>query len=152
MVVKMRTKKYKPKARSFSCGGYDLVYKCGKCNSDFGLADYKSWKFCPICGTPIDWGVIITANAEIKEKYLAVIDSSEEAEKIMAVIDEVNKTIPEGVRQQMKQTKKTKQQILRSNIRYYTNQGWTKEELLREGFFTQEQFDLAEADDVEGEI
>lgn len=143
-----KVKKYKPKARSFSCGGYDIVYRCGKCGADFGLADYRSWKFCPCCGAGIDWGVIITANAEVKDAYLSVIDNSKEAAKVMALIDDLNKVLQEDIPKQMEQTPKTKQQILRNNIRYYTSQGYSKERLIAEGFFTKEDFDLAEAADL----
>lgn len=66
----------------------------------------------------------------------------------MSFIDKVNAALPEGIPQEMKQTPKTRQQILRNNIRYYTSQGYSKERLIEEGFFTKEDFDLAEAADL----
>lgn len=144
----MRTKKVKPLAYSFSCGGYDVVYRCGHCKTVLSVADYRSWKYCPVCGTPIDWGVVITANAEFRQLYLDVIDDFEKRDKVMAILDKLNATLPEDIPQQMNQTPKTRQQILRSNIRYYTSQGWTKERLIAEGFFTQEDFDIAEGEDL----
>lgn len=135
-------KAIKPKLYSICCGGYTLMYKCGKCNYTFNMA-HNGFDYCPHCGNKIDWGVVIECNEEWKSEYL---DGNLEKQKEMKdLIDKVNLTITDGERKVMKKTQATKNAIICSNINYYVNQGWTKEELITKGFFTEDDFKVYEA-------
>lgn len=133
----MAKKAIKPKLYSICCGGYELMYRCGKCKYTFNMA-HNGFDFCPHCGNKIDWGVVVECNEEWKKEYL---DGDLEKRKEMKdFIDKVNLTITDGERRAMKKTEATKKAIIESNIRYYINQGWTKEELISKGFFTESDF------------
>ena len=119
--------KLKPKAYSMGCGGYEIVYKCAKCAYPFTVAN-DNWHFCPCCGQEIDWGVIVRANEEWKQKLLDELD-------------ELNTHAEVDTRYEMRQTEATKRAIMKSNISYYLGNGWTKEQLIEKGFFKQEDFD-----------
>ena len=131
-------KKIKPKMYSLCCGGYDVMYRCGNCNRVFNIVD-DDFSFCPKCGKPIDWGVLYRVNEEWKSKYLS---SDEEKKKLMRYsVDSYNETIEDGMKYEMQVTDATKKAIIKSNIKYYIGNGWTKEELMRRGFFNEEDFE-----------
>lgn len=132
--------KLKPKAYSMVCGGYEIVYKCAKCAYPFTVAN-DSWHFCPCCGQEIDWGVVVSANEEWKQRFLSVLDNSESKAALLNELDAINDTLKEDVRHQMKTTEATKRAITKSNISYYLGNGWTKEALIEKGFFKKEDFD-----------
>lgn len=132
--------KLKPKAYSMDCGGYDILYKCAKCEYPFAMAD-DSWHFCPCCGQEIDWGVIVTANEEWRVRFLSVMDNAKSKASLLNELDCLNYTIEDGARHQMKMTDATKRAIIKSNISYYLGNGWTKETLIEKGFFKEEDFD-----------
>lgn len=132
--------KLKPKAYSMETCGYEILYKCAKCAYPFTVAN-DSWHFCPCCGQEIDWGIIVRANEEWKQKFLNVLDKSEEKQKLLDELDKVNSTIKDNSRYEMKMTTTTKRAITKSNISYYLGNGWTKEELIEKGFFKAEDFD-----------
>ena len=119
--------KLKPKAYSMGTCGYEILYKCAKCAYPFTVAN-DSWHFCPCCGQEIDWGVIIQANEEWKQKLLDELDA-------------LNTHAEVDTRYEMRQTEATKRAIIKSNISYYLGNGWTKEQLIENGFFKQEDFD-----------
>lgn len=132
--------KLKPKAYSVGTCGYEILYKCAKCAYPFTVVN-DSWHFCPCCGQEIDWGIIVRANEEWKQKFLNVLDKSEEKQKLLDELDKVNSTIKDNSRYGMKMTTTTKHAITKSNISYYLGNGWTKEELIEKGFFKAEDFD-----------
>lgn len=134
--------KLKPKACSMGTCGYEILYKCAKCSYPFTVAN-DSWRFCPCCGQEIDWGVIVRANEEWKQKFLNVLDKSEEKQKLLDELDKVNSTIKDNSHYEMTMTAATKRAITKSNISYYLGNGWTKEELIEKGFFKAEDFDDA---------
>jgi hypothetical protein len=121
------------------CGGYDILYKCAKCEYSFAMAD-DSWHFCPCCGQEIDWGVVVTANEEWRVRFLSVMDNAKSKASLLNELDCLNYTIEDGTRHQMKMTDATKRAIIKSNILYYLGNGWTKEALIEEGFFKEEDF------------
>lgn len=135
-------KKLKPKANKLGWG-YEILYKCPSCDMAFNVAN-NDWHFCPKCGQPLDWGVITTANEEWQQRYIEFIYNSEEKKKMLAELDHINQTLPEDIRHEMEVTPETHKQILKSNINYYLGQGWTKKELIRDGFYTEEDFKLIE--------
>ena len=61
---------------------------------------------------------------------------------MLAERDALNQTITDGKRYEMRKTQATKDDITYRNICYYLGNGWSKEELLREGFFTEEDFKI----------
>lgn len=132
--------KLKPKAYSMGCAGYEIVYKCAKCAYPFTVAN-DSWHFCPYCGQEIDWGVVVTANEEWKQRFLSVMNNNELTTVMLNELDTINDTLKEDIRYQMKMTEMTKRAIIKSNISYYINNGCTKEELIKKGFFKKEDFD-----------
>lgn len=134
--------KLKPKVYSMGTCGHEILYKCAKCAYPFIVAN-DSWRFCPCCGQEIDWGVIVRANEEWKQKFLNVLDKPEEKQKLLDELDKVNSTIKDNSRYEMKMTTATKRAIMKSNISYYLGNGWTKEELIEKGFFKAEDFDDA---------
>ena len=133
----MAKKVIKPKAYDLGCGGYQLFYKCGKCEYCFNMA-HNGFDYCPHCGNKIDWGVVIEVNEEWKQKYLN--SDPEGKKKMREFIDKANLYITDGERRAMEKTEATKKAIIKSNIRYYLGQGWTKEELIAKGFFTESDF------------
>lgn len=139
----MATKKViKPKVYSMMSCGYDLMYKCGKCDYTFNMA-HDGFDYCPHCGNRIDWGVIITVNEEWKNEFLEALDTDKEKE-MKDEIDRLNVYITDGQRRVMPQTPATRKAIIQSNIRYYLGVGWTKEELIKDGRFKEEDFDFLE--------
>lgn len=130
----------KPKVYSMMSCGYDLMYKCGKCKYTFNMA-HDGFDYCPHCGNKIDWGVIITVNEEWKNEFFDALDTSKEKE-MKDEIDRLNTYITDGKRRAMPKTQATKEAILRSNMHYYLGQGWTKAELVKQGFFKEEDFSL----------
>lgn len=86
-------------------------------------------------------GVIWKVNEEWRSKYVSA-DSAHRRE-LEAEIDAVNETITDGEKKRMKFTPATKQAITKSNIQYYLGNGWQKEELIKNGFFTKEDFEEA---------
>jgi hypothetical protein len=103
------------------------------------MAD-DSWHFCPCCGQEIDWGVIVTANEEWRVRFLSVMDNAKLKASLLNELDCLNCTIKDGTRYQMKMTDTTKRAIIKSNILYYLGNGWTKEELIEQGLFKEEDF------------
>lgn len=132
--------KLKPKAYSMGTCGYEILYKCAKCAYPFTVAN-DSWHFCPCCGQEIDWGVIVRANEEWKQKFLKVLDKPEEKQKLLDELDALNIHAEVDTRYEMRQTEATKRAIMKSNISYYLGNGWTKEQLIEKGFFKPEDFD-----------
>lgn len=134
-------KKLKPKAYSMGCGGHQIIYRCGKegCDFHFNLAS-SDWHFCPKCGTAINWGVVTQANEEWKQEFLSALEDKEKKEKLLTALDTLNSYIDDECQRQMKTTEATKKAITQSNINYYIGIGWTKEQLLDNGWFKEEDF------------
>lgn len=146
------TKSIKPKFYSLGCGGYTIVYKCGNCSRTFNIVD-SEFLYCPKCGKRIDWGVIENVNEEWKNEYLSYTEPyfdengkwhSEypHAQFMRDQIDHYNQTITDGQRYEMQKTEATKQAIIKSNISYYLGIGWSKDELVSDGKFTEEEMKL----------
>nr|DAE47500.1 MAG TPA: nin one binding protein [Caudoviricetes sp.] len=133
-------KEIKPKVYSLCSCGYDLIYKCGKCEYTFNMA-HNGFDYCPHCGSKIDWGVIITVNEEWKSEFLNNLETPKE-NQMKEEIDRFNLTITDGQRRILKQTQATRNAIIKSNIQYYLGIGWSKEELIKKGFFKEGDFDL----------
>lgn len=132
--------KLKPKAYSMEHEGYKIIYKCAKCAYPFKVAnDY--WHFCPCCGQEIDWGVIVIANEEWKQRFLSVLDNRELRILLFDELDRINNTLNEDIRQMMKTSDATKRAITKSNITYLLNNSWTKEAIIDKGFAKEEDFD-----------
>ena len=137
----MPRKAIKPKMYSMGCASYQIIYKCGKCGYAFNMA-HDGFDYCPHCGSKIDWGVIWDVNEEWRAEYYRA--DSARRQELQAEIDAVNETITDGEKKRMKFTPATKRAITKSNIQYYLGIGWTKEELIKEAFFTEEDFEKAE--------
>lgn len=135
--------KKKPLPYSMGCGGYTILYKCPKCEMKFNLAT-PDWNFCPHCGQPLDWSVIVRANEEWRKEFCEHIDDDAYKQKMLDEVNSLNQTITDGRQYSMKQTPATRKAILRSNIQYYLGNGWTKEELIKQGRFTEEDFAVME--------
>lgn len=133
----MPRKSIKPKMYSFGCSSYQIIYRCGKCGYTFNMA-HDGYDYCPHCGSKIDWGVIWEVNEEWRSKYICA--DYDRRQELKAEIDAFNETITDGEKKRMKFTPATKQAITKSNIEYYLGQGWTKEELIKSKFFTEEDF------------
>lgn len=136
-------KKLKPKAYSMGCSGYEILYKCPKCSMKFNLAN-EDWHYCPCCGQALDWGVIVESNEEWKQKFLDVLDNSEKKKVLLSELDKQNTILPQDIRYKMQTTPATRKAIIKSNISYYLTEGWSKQELIKQGFFTEEDFKLYE--------
>lgn len=134
--------KLKPKPYSMGCCGYDILYKCAKCSFQFNLAN-EDWRFCPHCGQEIDWGVVVRANEEWKQLFLDTLEDEKAKQKLLDELDVVNRALKSNKRHAMQSTEATKKAILKSNLRYYLNEGWTKEQLIDAGFFTKEEINDA---------
>ena len=135
-------KPIKPKVYSLCSCGYDLMYKCGSCGRVFNIVDSK-FKFCPTCGKPIDWGVVYTVNEEWKNEYRRALDVDKKKQHAMKrFIDDLNLHITDGEKKQLPQTQATKNAILVSNINYYLGNGWTREQLINQGFYTEKDFEI----------
>lgn len=132
--------KIKPIPYSLGCAGYELMYKCPKCDGRFNLGS-PDWHYCPYCGQELDWGVITTVNEEWKRKFLDVLDNPKHKAQMLRIIEELNSTITDSRQYKMQVTDATKRAITKSNISYYLSNGWTKDELIKRGFFTKEDFD-----------
>lgn len=150
-------KSLKPKFNRLSPFGYDIIYMCGNCGREFPMVD-SDFNYCPSCGKKIDWGVIYTVNEEWKREYLKLkgIDlningeSQADAEKLQKMINEIddyNKCITDGLKREMPKTEATRRAILKVNIRYYLGNGWTIEELIKKGFFTEDDLKLLDEED-----
>lgn len=107
----------------------------------YSLSQTTAGTSCPCCGQEIDWGVIIRANEEWKQKFLKTLDKPEEKQKLLDELDALNTHAEVDTRYEMRQTEATKRAIIKSNISYYLGNGWTKEELIEQGFFKPEDFD-----------
>lgn len=145
-----RIKVSKPYPDSIAAGGYEILYRCRECGYSFRLAD-DGFNYCPHCGVKLDWGVVVTANKEWQDKFLEAIEPhygnpnlvpDKAKNKMLADLDALNQTITDGKRYEMKQTQATKDDIIYRNICYYLGNGWSKEELIKEGFFTEEDFKI----------
>lgn len=146
------TKISKPYPESIAAGGYEILYRCRECGYSFRLAD-DEFNYCPHCGVKLDWGVVVTANKEWKDEFLKAIEPHYEnpnwvpnaaRDKMLANLDALNQTITNGKRHEMRKTQATKDDITYRNICYFLGNGWTKEELIKEGFFTEEDFEIYE--------
>lgn len=138
----------KPYPDSIAAGGYEILYRCRECNYSFRLVD-DGFNYCPGCGVKLDWGVVVTANKEWQDAFLEAIEPhyddpnwipDKEKNKMLSDLDSLNQTITNGKRHEMKKTQATKDDIIYRNICYFLGNGWTKEELLREGKYTEEDF------------
>lgn len=137
----MQRKSIKPKVSRISDWGYDVIYKCGKCGYGFNMA-HDGYDYCPHCGSKIDWGVISEVNEEWRCKYIGA-DYNRRRE-LNAEIDIVNESIMDGEKKCMIRSPATKRANTIRNIAYYLGQGWTKEELIKKGIFTEKDFEDAE--------
>lgn len=143
-----KEKMSKPYPDSIAAGGYEILYRCRECNYSFRLAD-DGFNYCPGCGVKLDWGVVVTANKEWRDEFLEAIEPhyddpnwipDKEKNKMLSDLDSLNQTITNGKRHEMKKTQATKDDVVCRNICYFLGNGWTKEELLREGKYTEEDF------------
>ena len=130
-------KSIKPKADYLAPSSYEVLYRCGKCGYSFALAD-NNFLYCPHCGNKIDWGVVKEVNEGYKSAYHSA--NYQDKQQMMRQLDLFNATMTDGEPRRLKQTEATKKAILSSNISYYLSQGWTKEDLIAKGFFTEEDF------------
>lgn len=138
--------KVKPKAYSMASCGYEILYKCAKCDFQFTMAN-DDWHYCPCCGQEIDWGVVVRANEEWRVRFIKAINENDfdARDAMLADLDKLNYVITDGQRYEMECTEATRKANLRANIQYYLGNGWTKERLIAEGFFKEEDFeDVAE--------
>ena len=131
-------KSIKPKVSRISDWGYEVIYKCGKCGYVFAMA-HDGYDYCPHCGSKIDWGVISEVNEEWRSKYIGA--DYNRRQELNAEIDIVNESIMDGEKKCMTFTPATKQAITIRNIGYYLGEGWTKEELIKKGIFTEKDFE-----------
>lgn len=137
-----RIKVSKPYPDSIAACGYEILYRCRECGYSFRLADDK-FNYCPHCGVKLDWGVVVTANKEWQDEFIdAVYNDKDKHKKMLADLDDLNQTIADGKRYEMKQTQATKDDIIYRNICYFLGNGWTREELLREYKYTEEDFKI----------
>lgn len=136
----MPRKAIKPKMYSLGCASYQVIYRCGKCGYAFNMA-HDGYDYCPHCGSKIDWGVIWKVNEEWRSEYICA--NYHRRQELNAEIDLVNESITDGEKKRMKFTPATKQAITKSNIEYYLGQGWSKEELIKNKFFTEKDFEEA---------
>lgn len=136
----MPRKAIKPKMYSLGCASYQVIYRCGKCGYAFNMA-HDGYDYCPHCGSKIDWGVIWEVNEEWRSEYICA--NYHRRQELNAEIDLVNESITDGEKKRMKFTPATKQAITKSNIEYYLGQGWSKEELIKNKFFTEKDFEEA---------
>lgn len=136
----MSRKAIKPTVSRISDWGYQVLYKCGKCGYGFDMA-HDGYNYCPHCGSKIDWGVIWEANEEWRHAYMRADNVKRELMKKQ--IDECNQTITDGEKKCMEYTDATRRATTKSNIGYYLSQGWSKEELIKKAFFTEEEFEDA---------
>ena len=143
-----KEKMSKPYPDSIAAGGYEILYRCRECNYSFRLVD-DGFNYCPGCGVKLDWGVVVTANKEWQDEFLEAIEPhyddpnwipDKEKNKMLSDLDSLNQTITNGKRHEMKKTQATKDDVIYRNICYFLGNGWTKEELLREGKYTEEDF------------
>lgn len=137
----MTRKAIKPKASRITDWGYQVLYTCGACGYKFDLADSDGYDYCPHCGSKIDWGVIWEVNEEWRSRYISA--DYEDRKKLCAELDLRNKTITDGKKRVMEYTLATQKAITRSNIGYYLSRGATKEQLIKDRFFTEEDFEEA---------
>lgn len=138
--MKNKTKKIKPIAYSMGNGGYEIIYKCGICEYPFTMAN-SEWHYCPKCNTEIDWGVIVRANEEWTQHFLLVLDDCFAKTVILSQLNKINKQIKDGQRYEMKKTEATINATRKSNAQYYLGIGWTKEELIADRGFKEEDFE-----------
>ena len=137
----MPRKAIKPKTTRISDWGYQVLYKCGKCGYSFDLAD-DGFYYCPHCGSKIDWDVICEVNEEWRSKYISA--DYDHRRELCKELDLLNQTITDGEKKCMEYTLATKRAVTKSNIGYYLSRGSSKEELIKNGFFTEEDFVEAE--------
>lgn len=138
----MATKKVlKPKAYSLLCASYDVAYKCGKCDHAWQLVQ-PGFNYCPYCGSKIDWGVVYRVNEEWRAEFVAA--NKEREKEMLDDLNRLNTYITDGEPRKFPTTQTTKDANKKSNIRYYLGMGWTKEELIKEGRFKEEDFDFLE--------
>ena len=147
-----KTKISKPYPDSIAAGGYEILYRCRECGYSFRLVD-DEFNYCPHCGVKLDCGVIIEANKEWQDEFLEAIKPhygdpnwipDKKKNKMLAELDRVNQTITDGRKYEMKQTQATKDDIIYQNLCYYLGQGWTKEQLIKNGWHTEEDFEVYE--------
>lgn len=142
-----RTKISKPYPDSIAACGYEILYRCRECCYSFRLAD-DGFNYCPHCGVKLDWGVVVTANKEWQDEFIGTVcdykdkGRNEKREKMLADLDAINQKITDGKRYEMKKTQATKDDIIYRNICYFLGNGWTREELLREHKYTEEDFKI----------
>lgn len=134
----MIRKAIKPKASRISDWGYQVLYVCGSCGYKFDLADSDGYDYCPHCGSKIDWGVIWGVNEEWRSRYISA--DYDDRRELCAELDKLNKKITDGEKREMEYTLATQKAITRSNIEYYLSRGASKETLIKNGFFTKEDF------------
>lgn len=138
----MKKKVSKPYPDGIAVSGYEILYRCRECGYSFRLA-YDGFNYCPHCGVKLDWGVVVTANKEWQNEFIdAVYNDKDKHKKMLADLDALNQTITDGKRYEMKQTQATKDDIIYRNICYFLGNGWTREELLREHKYTEEDFKI----------
>lgn len=140
----------KPYPDSIAACGYEILYRCRECGYSFRLAG-DGFNYCPHCGVKLDWGVVVTANKEWQDEFLKAIEPHYndpnwvpyvKRDKMLADLDALNQTITNGEKHEMRKTQATKDDIIYRNIRYFLGNGWTREELIREGRCTEEDFKI----------
>lgn len=136
----MPRKSIKPKVSRISDWDYQVLYTCGKCGYAFDLA-HDGFDYCPHCGSKIDWGVIWDVNEEWRSKYISA--DYDHRRELCKELDSLNQTITDGEKKCMEYTLATKRAVTKSNIEYYLSRGSSKEELIKKGFFTEEDFEEA---------
>lgn len=130
--------KRKVLAHELASTGYGIRYKCPKCDMPF-VSTIPDVKFCSSCGQELDWGVIIKCNAEYKDVYFSSDDETKE--KLLKELNKLNLQIEEDKQYNMELTEKTKLEILKTNVQYYLDMGYTKENLIELKYFTKDEIE-----------
>lgn len=80
------------------------------------------------------------ANEEWKQQFLDAIYDSTRKQMLLEAVDVANKRIPIDEPHEMEATEETKKALRKSNAQYYLGVGWTKEQLIAERGFAEEDF------------
>lgn len=130
--------KRKVLAHEIATNGYDIRYKCPTCGLNF-VAVMPNINFCSSCGQELDWGIITKTNAEYKQSFFSSDDKGRE--KMLNELNRLNSQIEENKQYVMELSENTKLEILKSNIQYYLDNGYTKEDLINLKYFTKGDFE-----------
>lgn len=130
--------KRKVLAHEIASTGYGIRYKCPTCGAHF-VSTIPDVKFCSSCGQELDWGIIIKCNAEYKDVYFS--SDNETKEKLLKELNKLNSQIEQDKQYTMELTEKTKLEILKTNMQYYLDMGYTKDDLINRKYFTKEEIE-----------